>query len=395
MKILYLSRLTFSSEKANVYNTVRTCAALAAAGASVTLVSSDDGASSKESLARFRAKYDLSETFEIVSLQGRSNRYKYGSGSERSQLSSVLANLELMREAWRQRAQCDVIYVRDAYVTPAALFCAWLLRKPVFFEAHAVLVGTRNKFLGDMLARVSRGVIAITHGLADYYRIINRNVIVSYCAAAEPERFARVTSSKSELRAKLGLPEGALILCYTGNLTKTGNNDSYGVEDIIAAMPSMSAGAIFVGVGKRTPDETKELQILAETIGVKDRVRFLPWVSKDTVAEYLLASDILLIPAAGARIGNAPTKMFDYLISGVPIIAADTKPIREVLTDHKTALLVDYKKPESWVRAVSELQNDATLRSAILVQAKKEGMTYTWEKRGKEILAFLNTSVGK
>jgi len=393
MKILYLSRLTFSSEKANVYNTVKTCAALAVAGANVTLVSSDDGAATSESLSRFRIKYGLTNTFEIISLKGASNRYKYGAESDNSKFATILSNLELMREAWKRRKQTDIVYVRDAYVTPAALFSAWILRKPVFFEAHAVLVGTRNKFLGDTLARHSHGVVAITHALAGYYRTLNKNVTVSYCAAAEPERFTKIKESPSELRTKFGLPQHALVLCYTGNLTKTGNNDSYGIEDIVAAMPKMPEGALFVGVGKKSPDETKEHETLAASLGVAERVRFIPWASKDTVAEYLLASDILFIPAAGARIGNAPTKMFDYLISGRPIVAADTVAIREVLTDHKTALLVDYKNPEAWANAIRELQNNQSFRATLIAQAQKEGAQYTWEKRGREILTFLNTSI--
>ena len=247
--ICYISRLAFGSNKANVYNTVKTCEALAQAGVQLVLVSSDDGASTSESLKRFRAKYHVSDAFGIVSLTGASNRYKFGTGAENSKLSAVLANVELMREAWRRRGACDVVYMRDAHLLPTALFVSWILRKPVFFEAHAVLAGRRNKFLGDTLARISRGVVAITHALADYYKNFNANVVVSYCAAAEPERFRAVAASKAQLRVKLGLAADKFLLCYTGNLTQTGNNDSYGVEDIIAALPHMPEGTVFIGVG--------------------------------------------------------------------------------------------------------------------------------------------------
>ena len=126
-----------------------------------------------------------------------------------------------------------------------------------------------------------------------------------------------------------------------------------------------------------------------------ERVQLLPWISKDAVVEYLLASDILLIPASGARIGNAPTKMFDYLISGRAIVAADTVPIREVLADRKTALLVDYKNPRAWAAAVAEVRNDSALSSSLISQAKKEGMKYTWEDRGRNILEFISSCILK
>ena len=387
--ILYLSRLAFTSEKANVYNTVRTCIALGQAGAKVILVSTHDAASTPETLMRFRKKYDIPGALEILSLTGASNSYGFGSAKENSKLAAVLANIELMRAAWRYRS-ADVVYLRDQQLLPAALFASWILRKPVFFEAHAVLVGARNKFLGDMLARHSRGIIAITHALADYFRQINADVIVSYCAAGEPERFAKITDSKEALRTKLALPQEAYILCYTGNLGMTGNNDSYGIEDIVAAMPFMPQDVIFVGVGKKSAEETASHEELAKRLGVGERVRFLPWTSKDTVAEYLRAADILLIPAAGARIGNAPSKIFDYMISGRPIIAADTIPMHDALTERKTALLVEYKRPEAWAQAVGEIRSDSTLSASLVAQAQKEGMTYTWQKRGSDILEFLS-----
>jgi len=147
-----------------------------------------------------------------------------------------------------------------------------------------------------------------------------------------------------------------------------------------------------VGVGKKG-SETKDLEKLAIDLGISERVHLLPWVSRGEVVKYILAFDILLIPSAGARIGNSPTKMFEYLSSGRTIIAANTKAISEVLHDGKNALLVDYNDPASWARAVSMVVENPGLSASLIEQASKDAELYSWVKRGNDIFGFLKKTI--
>lgn len=392
-RIAYISRMRLESNKANVYNTTKTCEALVLSGAALTLVTSDDGGVGQKENAYFE-KHAVRTRFTLVSLRGLSNHFKYGGSYESSVLEVVFSNLALIRWMLWHAKGYDVVYFRDYLLLPIVPL-ARLLGKPIFFEAHAVMVGRRNKAMGDWIARHTTGVIAITHALGEYYRVLNPNILVSYCAAAEPERFVAVTKTKETLRTDFGIAPDRYVLVYTGNLTRTGNNDSYGLEYIIRALPLMPADTLFVAVGRKHEGETRELEELASSLGVSDKLRFEPWVGKDTVAEYLLAGDVLLIPPAGGRIGNAPSKIFDYLVSGLPIVAAQTTAIGEVLKDGQNAAMVEYANPDSWAKAVTRIRSDAVYAHVLTTQAKKDGSAFTWQNRGTAILSFIEGSNGR
>jgi glycosyltransferase involved in cell wall biosynthesis len=215
-------------------------------------------------------------------------------------------------------------------------------------------------------------------------------IIVSFCAAAEPEKFEKIIESKEQLRQELNLPLNKIILMYSGNLSKTGNFDSYGIEDIINAVALMDKRIIFVCIGKKG-NETDVHESLSSQLKIKDRVVFLPWVNRDILYRYWKASDILIHPAAGAQVGNSPTKIFEYLASGRPIISAGTEPIKEVLTDRYNSLLVmNYKDPKEWVKAVKTILIDDEIVNRIVNNANDNCRKYTWKGRGREIINFIN-----
>ena len=388
-RIYYLTRINFNSDKANVYNTAKTCEALSLnSDAKVILVSTDDSLRTEQQKTDFFNKHSIRDRFEIISLLAISNRLKYSKLRLVNWLEVIAANISLSRFLFREWKNIDLIYFRDPFIFLPAIIGKFILRKPLFFEIHAVLHRWHGQFLNNLLAWISDGLVVISYGLADFYKKYNKNLIVSFCAASEPERFSGITGAKADLREKLGLPFNKTLLGYTGNLYITGNNDPYGIEDIIRTMPFLDESIFFVGVGKKG-EETKSLENLAKELGVSERVLFLPWVSKSEIAAYLLAFDILLIPAAGAQIGNSPTKMFEYLTAGRPIVAANTQAISEVLINGRNALLVDYKNPVSWKEAILKILNNQDLASALVDNAKKDSPKYSWKNRGNEIFSFI------
>ena len=389
MRIHYITRMNFGSSKAHVYNTARTCEALnKIKGHLVTLVSSDDTVRSDIDRQEYFRKNGVIHPFTIISLNSWSRFFAKKHSRIANYLEVVLVNLTLTRYLLTHSSDIDCVYFRDPLTPLPIVIAKYILRKPIFFEIHAVLIKKSTQKLGEYLARISNGLINISYGLNEYYTRINSHSIVSFCAAAEPERFAGVTESKEALRISLNLPEHNIICAYSGNLYRTGNNDSYGIDDIIRAFPLLGKEYMFVGVGKKG-NETAELELLAHELGVHDRIKFMPWVGKDVVARYLRAADILMIPAAGARIGNSPTKMFEYLVSGRPIVAAKTGAIEAVLKNERNALVVEYTKPEAWANAIQRLAQDTVLSDQLVKQAQADGALLTWDQRARDIVGFI------
>ena len=392
--ILHITRMNFLANKAHVYTTTKTCEALAMqAGVQVILLSSDDSLADAAAQEHFFQTHAVKKRFAIASLHSLANRLKGSSWRPINWLETLAVNLSIFRYVLIHRKSFDVLYYRDCSLVLPILAAKYILRKPMFLELHAVLHKKHGQASLNFFSGISDGLIAISHGLKDYYEKINSRIMVAFCAAAEPERFAAITESPAELRTELSLPRDKTILMYAGNLYKTGNFDSYGIEDIVTAMARLDDTYIFVGIGKKK-DETRAHEKLAAKLGISARILFLPWVTKDKVYRYWKAADVLLMPAAGAQIGNSPTKMFEYLASGKPIVAARTAPIEEVLVDGRNALLVDdYKAPEQWATAIRRACDDANLRDRLARQAAIDSAHYTWQGRGERIWAFVKQNL--
>ncbi len=393
MNIHYITRMNLSSSKAHVYNTAKTCEALNdEENFNLILISTDSTLRTKEDKQAYFERNGVTKSFSVVSLHSWSNYFSKSKFRLVNYLEIIFINITLTRYIITNSSKIDCVYFRDPLTPLPLLVAKYIFNKPLFFEIHAVLVRKSTQKIAEYLARISNGIINISYGLDEFYKPINKNSIVSFCAASEPERFRNILTSKLELRKELNLPVEKVISVYTGNLYRTGNNDSYGIEDIIAALPLLDPKYIFVGVGKKE-NETADLESLSRKLGVADRVIFVPWVAKDIVTKYLLAADILLVPASGDRIGNSPTKMFEYLVSGRPIVAARTRAIEEILKDKQNALLVEYSNPQSWADALMLISRDTIFASHLVLQAEKDGKLLTWEQRARDISGFISKTL--
>ncbi|MDP2812789.1 MAG: glycosyltransferase, partial [bacterium] len=327
--ILYISKMNLFSTRAHVYNTVKTCEALNNDSQKLTLVSVDGSLTNAKDIQRFFDKWDIRRHFSVVSLRSTANFFRLKNFFLASKLEILFTNITLIKFIFHERNNYQLIYCRDPFLFPTVYFAKYFLKKPIFFEIHAVLHNKISQNLSERLAKISNGLVVINQGLYDYYQKLNKPMIVSFCSAAEPERFMDIKEKVLELRVGLSLPTEKILLGYSGNLSRTGNNDSYGIEDIINSLQLLPEQYIFVGVGKRD-NNTVELEELANKLGVEKRVIFIPWTTRGMVVKYISSFDILCIPSAGAQIGNSPSKIVEYLVSERPIVAANTSAIAEV-----------------------------------------------------------------
>ncbi len=392
--ILHITRMNFQSNKAHVYTTSKTCEALAMQdNTRVILLSSDDSLIDGQKREEFFTKHNIKNRFDIASLPSFSNRLKGSRVRLINWLETATVNFSILKYVYLNRHNFSTLYYRDCSLVLPILFTRYILKKPIFIEIHAVLHKKHGQFFNNYFSKISNGLIVISYGLKNYYEKLNKNILVAFCAASEPERFEIIRESIEQLRNRLNLPINRIILMYSGNLYKTGNYDSYGIEDIINVMPYLSSKFIFIGVGKKG-NETAEHEELVKKLGISDKVMFLPWVSKQEVYEYWKSSDILLLPSAGAQIGNSPTKMFEYLASGKVIVSAKTTAIEEVLVDSKNCLLVsDYRNPKEWSEKIDLVCDNTDLRSKLISQALQDSKEFTWENRGYRINEFILVNI--
>lgn len=173
----------------------------------------------------------------------------------------------------------------------------------------------------------------------------------------------------------------------------------HGVETALDALarikqrnPSLVAASRLVLVGRGAGFESARQQ--AERLGISENVIFTGPVPSEAAPEMLAAADILLSPQVNNQDGTlffgSPTKLFEYMAMGKPIIASDLAQIGDILENGETAILTE---PGSVDALADALERGLTDPSAIghLGAAARQLLEneHTWDARISHLEAAL------
>lgn len=107
---------------------------------------------------------------------------------------------------------------------------------------------------------------------------------------------------------------------------------------------------------------------------------------------YLKAADVAVLPNSKkseiSRVSTSPMKMFEYMASGVPIVASDLPSIRDVLHEDN-ALLVTSDDPDVLEAGIHILLNDKKESERLTKRAYQDVLRHTWSKRAEDIVLFI------
>ena len=157
-----------------------------------------------------------------------------------------------------------------------------------------------------------------------------------------PSRF-RSHTNKEELRKKLGLNKDEIIIITSG-VFRAGNYSA--MLKFVRAFARIESEhkknfkLAIIGVAHREEFITR---LIEEGNNVGLKVRYLGPYSKEMLNYYLSASDIVLFLSL-KNLGscfNTPIRFFEYLMSGVPILAVDLPNVNEYINDENFLINID------------------------------------------------------
>lgn len=193
--------------------------------------------------------------------------------------------------------------------------------------------------------------------------------------------------SKEEACNELGWNLNEKIVSYTGRLDKMKGIDV--LLDLAERTPEIN----FHLVGKTVSDQDDWIQ-KEITKRRLENVRRFPWVETKELAKFFYASDALIIPPTAKPLAKykrtiLPIKTFLYMSSGVPIVAPELPDTSGVL-NYKNSALVEPDNLLLAQKTIRRIFEDKTWAKGIAEQAKLDSQNYTWERRAKKIIDFLN-----
>lgn len=144
-------------------------------------------------------------------------------------------------------------------------------------------------------------------------------------------------------------------------------------------------------IGGRNEQEISYVRALADKYGITDRVEITGWLSYQGLKAYLGQISIGLLLLRNTfynRYLTAPSKLFDYLSNGIPLIASDLPSIRDLVTD-KEALFVDPENRENATAALNKLIEDQELYQKMTEYCFTKAESYLWQKITLRMLSFI------
>jgi glycosyltransferase involved in cell wall biosynthesis len=138
-------------------------------------------------------------------------------------------------------------------------------------------------------------------------------------------------NEKESIRKELGIVANSLVLISVGECSEVKNH-----IDIIKAINRLNEKIpllyLHLGIGTT---ETVEKE-LAKTLGLQDKIRFVGNTHK--VRDYLIASDIYLMPSKFEGLGNA---CIEAMACGLPSILYNSPGLRDLINNNDNGFLID------------------------------------------------------
>ena len=165
-----------------------------------------------------------------------------------------------------------------------------------------------------------------------------------------------------DLRAAIGIRADRKVILYAGTFEPYQGIDAFleSLADVTSAMPF--AVGVLIGA---TPDNDIGNDPLACRLAVEGKLHVLPRQPRDIIPSYLAMADVLVSPRAYGD--NVPLKIFDYVLSGKPIVATDIPAHRSILDD-RSALLVP-QSADGLSAGIQRLLKDPALAAGLAATA--------------------------
>lgn len=181
--------------------------------------------------------------------------------------------------------------------------------------------------------------------------------------------------STGRLRTKIGAHPRDCILLYQGGLS-----EGRGIEQILAAfreLPNPKMHLVFMGYG---PFES----LIRTAAEYDDRIKLVNAVPPDEVLSYTADADFgfcyLSDPCLNYQY-SLPNKVFEYLMSGVPIVANNLIEVRQIIERYAAGLVVNDISVPALVAALKALPEFK--RTHFLTCLPELRATYNWEQQAK------------
>ena len=300
-----------------------------------------------------------------------------------------------------RRCRADIIHSHELISLPSALLAAWGRKTKVIYDAYELYCEQGKpqdrqsahfhiwKWLERRLIRKADAVIAANEErgviMRERFNLVEDPVAVDNMS----EHVERIESDLlRQYVADRGGPTEAIVY-YQGMI-----NNNRGVPQLIAAMADVPPGISMVLMG---PEHEPIVHEAIAKYGVADRVFYHEPVPSEEVHAWSCSADVGVVIYRNTGLNNylcAPNKLYQYLMSGIPVLGPDSPTIRKVVAEYHVGALCDPESPQSIAQAITNLLGDKQSLAEARANIPKALAVFNWDEQKTRLMALYERLVG-
>lgn len=256
---------------------------------------------------------------------------------------------------------------------------------PFLSYQNSLLKKLQLKIYLNITLKLFDGLIVITRHLKDYFKPLLRKdtPILILPILVEPERFDK---TRSFTRSKRNI-------VYCGSM----EGDKDGVPILIEAFGLIATkykDLDLVLIGETKFDSFEQLIRKISALKIEDRVQFTGRVEREEIPRLLSSADILVLarPANIQAKGGFPTKLGEYLATGIPVIVTRVGTIPEYLQDKKNAFIAEPDSAEEFAKKIEYVLTNPEEAEQVGQEGKKLTQTiFNYKYQANNIIHFIKS----
>lgn len=280
-----------------------------------------------------------------------------------------------------QALEADAVIVRDDPVMalaasrhastlgPMILQISHLTPEEVAGHGRAGIYGSRAgnllkagaaQRLRALALRRAERVIVMTPEMANALSLsADRTVVIPEGVDAEWTADITPGAMRDQLTVDLRAP----LVVYAGTLNRVRRLEVL-IEGFAVALRTFPDAVLAIAGPGREPGDTPWLVARAHDLGIERSVRFIGPISHARVAALMDAADVIVSPLPNTPVlrCNSPTKLFEAMQRGRPVIASDIPEQSRVVSEAGCGLVVPHAAA-SYGHALTALLSDPAMRS--------------------------------
>ncbi|MBX7054538.1 MAG: glycosyltransferase family 4 protein [Pyrinomonadaceae bacterium] len=278
----------------------------------------------------------------------------------------------------RNRNKFELIHCQQMFgPTMVAAVASYFIKKPIVTrvttvgdlgEVHAIKQMAFSGLRRKLIKRVTRWV-ALTSQMKEEIEslgIPDQKIDIIYNSTQFPEYCAYSDVQKREMREALSLGYPTMGL-FVGRLSEEKNLDILirAWNKVVIEKPD--AHLLVLGAGGSYRNVEDGLRQLVSELDLRENVHFLGHC--DYVKDYLIASDIFLLPSRTEGMSNALVEAF---ACGASIIASDIKANAEICVNEVNSLLVEPGNVSALTDSILRLLDEREFANRLGKAARKQ-----------------------